>query len=281
MDDIVGSVVVPIVTKNTYHIVWGDGVDFDKIAFVPKYEWKTTDGSAVLRFNHTKTRELYESAIYYGSFINKLNESYKAAPMNRPANAFGNLPFGHMTYDNETKVLDLFVSGSENASSVEVRTIACRTNCPSPGQDCAKDKVERKWSDVANWPLGRLPAAGEDVEIKCPWTMVMDVAETPIFNNILIKGTLKFNQAQPTSILKARTIYVDNGKLLAGTPTAPFTKQLEIQLFGGVNDISLMVDTYVQAGNKLIVTTGEIGLYGVVPTITKTKLNAFADLGAT
>lgn len=102
MDDIKGSVVVPIVTKNTYHIVWGNGVDFDKIAFVPKYEWKATDGSTVLRFNHTKKRELYESSIYFGSFINKVNESYRAAPIDRPSNAFANLPLGHMTYDNAT-----------------------------------------------------------------------------------------------------------------------------------------------------------------------------------
>lgn len=100
-----------------------------------------------------------------------------------------------MTYDNETQTLDLFMSGSENATAIEVRPIACRTNCPSPGQDCSKDTIERKWSDVANWPLGRLPIAGEDVEIMCPWTMVMDIAETPVFNKILIKGTLKFNKA--------------------------------------------------------------------------------------
>lgn len=90
-------------------------------------------------------------------------------------------------------MLDLFVSGNENASSIEVRPVACRTDCPSPGQECSKDKVVRKWSDVANWPLGRLPQADENVEIKCPWTMLVDVAETPIFNKVVIKGTLKFN----------------------------------------------------------------------------------------
>lgn len=111
--------------------------------------------------------------------------------------------------------------------------------------------------------------------------MLVDVAETPIFNKVVIKGTLKFNQAQPSTVFKAKTIYVDGGQLLAGTPTTPFTKLLEIQLFGGKNDMSLIVDSYVQAGNKQLVTTGEIGLYGVVPTVSKTKLQAFAEVGAT
>lgn len=80
MGDIEGSIVVPLITKNTYHIMFGNGVDFEKFAFVPKYAWKPTDGSIVFRFNNTATRELYESNIYYGDFINKVNESFKSTP---------------------------------------------------------------------------------------------------------------------------------------------------------------------------------------------------------
>jgi len=120
MGDIKGSVVVTLITKNTYHLVWGGGIDFDRMLFKPKYNWKTTDGGVVLRFNNSEKRELYESSVYYGSFVNTLNESYKGVPKDRLASdsSFSNMKFGQMVYDNETKVLDLFVSGNENASSI-------------------------------------------------------------------------------------------------------------------------------------------------------------------
>jgi len=46
--------------------------------------------------------------------------------------------------------------------------------------------VVRKWSEVANWESGKLPAAGDDVVVECPWTMLLDIDETPIFNSLTI-----------------------------------------------------------------------------------------------
>lgn len=89
--------------------------------------------------------------------------------------------------------------------------MACRTNCPDPTKDCAVDKLERKWSDVKNWKKGALPAEGEDVVVECPWTMVLDVADTPVFNSLTIVGTLKFDDSIAHTTLKSKSIYVKGG----------------------------------------------------------------------
>lgn len=143
------------------------------------------------------------------------------------------------------------------------------------------DKVVRKWSDTANWPNGILPAAGEDVEILCPWTMLLDIAETPVFKSLTIKGILKFDPTIATTKLKSQSIFIVNGKLIAGSEKTPFPKNIEIHLVGEMNDPMMLVDAYIDAGNKQLVTTGELSLFGKKPIIIMTKLSAYADKGAT
>lgn len=78
MDDIADSWTIAVITGNTYHVVFGlTGIDFDNMAFRPKYKWKPSDKGVIFRFNNTKKRELYESKIYYGKNIHKTHESTK------------------------------------------------------------------------------------------------------------------------------------------------------------------------------------------------------------
>lgn len=130
----------------------------------------------------------------------------------------------------------------------------------------------RLWSDVSNWPNNILPKVNDDVVILCPWNMTLDIAQTPIFNSLTIKGILNFDSSKPLIQLNSKSIYVSTGKLLAGTATVPYLNIIQIQLYGGIYDQSLLIDNYVNVQNKVLVTTGEVSLYGNAPNIVVTKL---------
>jgi len=324
MNDVIPSWTVPVITGRMYHIMWGNGLDFESLAVMPKYNWKSTDKGVMFRLNNTKTRELFESRIYYGknvvaSFesnrsvvglsnertakpeasgilvndhgvlspehnnkweLNGLAHSGVAAPQKETID-FSKLQLGQLDYDNDTKRINFFISGSMNCTSLSLSPVACRTNCPDPTKDCAVDKVERKWSDVKNWKSGVLPAEGEDVVVECPWTMVLDVADTPVFNSLSIVGTLKFDESIAHTTLKSKSIYVKGGQLLAGTPEKAFSKKITIEIHGEATSPDTLVDDYVVGSNKNLIVTGRLALYGPVPTIAKTRLEVYADKGAT
>lgn len=61
---------------------------------------------------------------------------------------FSSMDVGKMQYDNETRSLDVFMSGNQNMTTFTVTPVACRTDCPDPTKDCAQDSIIRKWSDV-------------------------------------------------------------------------------------------------------------------------------------
>lgn len=68
--------------------------------------------------------------------------------------------------------------------------------CDGP---CMSDIVEkpiettiRRWSDPASWDSGKLPIAGESVEIQSGWNMLYDLPESPILSMLEINGRLTF-----------------------------------------------------------------------------------------
>lgn len=50
-----------------------------------------------------------------------------------------------------------------------------------------------------------------------------------------------------------------------------------IEIHGESTDPFTLVDSSVDGGNKQIIVTGQLGLYGKVPKITNTRLAAYAD----
>jgi len=85
----------------------------------------------------------------------------------------------------------------------------------------------RKWSDPKSWAKdgkeGKLPVAGESFTIEKEWNMELDLAETPIFNKIEIKGILRFK----TSIdvhLHVKKVLIRGGELGIGTASKPYLK---------------------------------------------------------
>ena len=71
-------------------------------------------------------------------------------------------------------------------------------------------------------------------------------------------------------ILEAESSWV-KGKLKVGKSSSPFTNNFEIKINGKRNDRGITVDP-LETGNKLIVVTGTMLLYGNYPTTIWTRL---------
>jgi hypothetical protein len=80
-------------------------------------------------------------------------------------------------------------------------------------------------------------------------------------NTLTIDGYAKFDDSDPTATFNivARNIWVRGGVLAAGSPTKPFPASLNIQLLGLKNDSNyVIIDPFVEAGNKVIAVTGHL-----------------------
>ena len=60
-----------------------------------------------------------------------------------------------------------------------------------------------------------MPTETDDVLIPCEWTVKLNLP-TAKFNSIIIDGTLRFDEALPSTRLEVSYIWVRAGKILAG-----------------------------------------------------------------
>jgi len=81
-------------------------------------------------------------------------------------------------------------------------------------------------------------------------------------------------------LIEAENVWIKSGSLKAGTNTTPFSHQLTIQVNGNMDDIGLTVSPDL-TGNKMIVNTGRLELFGTPPATSWTKLTSFANAGDT
>lgn len=79
----------------------------------------------------------------------------------------------------------------------------------------------RLWSDIKNWPMGRLPVEDEDVHIESGWNMTMDLEETPVFRLVRINGILNF-KSDIDIHFKAKHIFIRAGELNIGQIDHPY-----------------------------------------------------------
>ena len=105
--------------------------------------------------------------------------------------------------------------------------------------------------------------------------MIIDI-DIPEFDTILILGELWFNPGKAVTTLKARKIFVRDGKLVAGSATQVFTGIVNIVLSGSQTDEDLLIDNNIEAGNNVLAVTGGLELYGKIPTTTVATLTADA-----
>jgi len=102
----------------------------------------------------------------------------------------------------------------------------------------------------------------------------------PEFDTILILGELWFDNGRAVTTLKARKIFVRNGKLVAGSVTQVFTGIINIILTGTSSDYELLIDNNIEAGNNVLAVTGGLELYGKVPSSKVARLTATASAGS-
>jgi cell surface hyaluronidase len=130
-----------------------------------------------------------------------------------------------------------------------------------------------KWSEASSWASGKVPVAGEAVEIPKGKNMLLDVSAKNL-GDITINGSLRF--AEQDLELSATSIMV-HGTLEIGSSDMPFQHQAVITLNGSDQTLNPM-----NMGTKLIgVMGGQLELHGASRGIPWTKLSATAAKDAT
>ena len=112
--------------------------------------------------------------------------------------------------------------------------------------------------------------------------MIVDVEVIPTLTQLLIKGTLIFQDstAIDTYQLNSKIIHVTRtGKLLIGSSSVPFTKPLTINLHGGQLDDRFVVASTINPSNKLLVVGGQVEIHAQQRAHTQTKLKQSATFG--
>ena len=162
--------------------------------------------------------------------------------------------------------------------TVKTTAVYCRYLCPAPVGVFVKEEFVRYWSNLSQWPEGRLHLPGEDVYVHGNWTIIMDIdpAECGLMS---IDGDVVIEDKFDRNI-SCQAIWVKAGSITAGSASEPFTHQLTIQLNGQKNDPGYTFDPALQ-GNKIMVVTGNLNLFGSGPSTVSTRLLESVSAGDT
>lgn len=102
---------------------------------------------------------------------------------------------------------------------------------------------------------------------------MLDIDPAPI-DYFIIDGTLVADDTRDVYIT-ARSIFIRAGNVTAGSPSTPFQHKFTIQINNTKEDNGWYIDPLV-AGNKYIIVTGSLNLYGVSPKTVQTSLTQSA-----
>jgi hypothetical protein len=263
---------VPFVTGYKYRIHWGSS-PVDWLGF--KIEQSLFEGSewVHLNFNFTDHRENFlvsRGVLPAGvktsdpGFIDVRQTTRKTTPL------VGTDPSGTYFWTNQSdaeafEVMINGVQGNENQwgdlTVTPYRCYGAHCTTVSVTNETVTEKTMKFWSDVSSWPAG-MPTAGSFVEIPSSWHMYLDI-DTPVFQKVEINGILEFSPNKSAS-LHAHWVFIRKGELRSGSETDPTKKtiQHEVVLYGEPLDDSFAFNPDVQGGNKVIVVTGNLSLFG-------------------
>ena len=101
--------------------------------------------------------------------------------------------------------------------------------------------------------------------------MLMDVADTPIFDLVTINGLLTFKRGMNITF-RTKQIFVRAGELHVGSKADPFVDNCNIILYGGRYDKAMAFTSSIEAGNKVIANINTIKMYGKARNQTLTRL---------
>ena len=139
------------------------------------------------------------------------------------------------------------------------------------------------WSNASTWQGGRLPQAGDHVQISASHSIILDT-NTPELGSLLIGGELIFAD-QPVELAAGWIMVHGNSALLQiGTEAEPFQNHAVITLTGSNEDENISGESPLNSGTKflMIMEGGQLELHGASrDKVSWTQLNAHADSGST
>jgi hypothetical protein len=118
----------------------------------------------------------------------------------------------------------------------------------------------------------------ENVTVDSSWTILLDIDPAPA-NYMIIDGAVVAEDTRNVNIT-ARSIFIRAGSITAGSLQNPFRHKFTIQIINTKDDNGWYLDALV-SGNKHLLVTGSLNLYGRYPSTTKTTLAQSAFAGDT
>lgn len=266
------------VTGYKYKIHWGQtGLDWDTMSMSVTETYETTDLPLYFVHNHTEAREVISLKVDGVQMENDTIPDDEADY--RPGQ------FVHYN-DTQDQMLEWVVNGQDKDEFKEViytfTATKCLGNC---GVEAIVEAEEveaefRLWSDVTNWPNETLPVEGDTIEIVSGWKMILDIENPPKFHTMNINGILIFSDEMDIH-LQCINMWVRAGELHIGNETHPHQHMAQITLLGEKEADSLVFDNAIESGNKVIVNTNLIKMFGKSRTINLARLHETVNKGDT
>jgi hypothetical protein len=276
---------VPFITGYNYLLSFTNVANnFDSLALERSKMWDTNDKPINLVFNYTFRRdEFVVSGVNGAGASFNVTNSTDLVTMNKLTDN-SNLPYG--TFHNNIAKKNLYMRiNSYNPLNLtnnlmKVTAVQCsNNNCGLTPPDAVPiENFVRRWSDPTNWV--KVPADGDDVEIKKGWNMLLDVV-TPNLKTVTINGNLIWDPVAEFVELKAQNILVYSGRLEIGTRDSPYTKKTKVTLLGNRFTNNIAINNIVKLPNKVLASIGEISMFGEDRFPYTTKLLNSAKIGDT
>ena len=262
---------IPFVTNHTYNVHWDNSpVDWTTL----QIEQDTFDGGeyVMLVLNFTDHRENFtvtQDTLPSGT-VTSVAKTSALVPDD---------PSGTFIWDNTTSpgTFNITISGkpiTNQFGDISITAYRCYgTHCSTVTNytESTGPVTVYYWSNISTWSGGVLPQKGSYVQIPTDWHLYLDVI-TPVLHQIEINGVLEF-MPNMTAELHANWIFVRAGSIVSGSPTTPTPNNIthSIVLHGLPTDPSFAFNPDVQGGNKVLVVTGNLSMYGY-PKITTSYL---------
>ena len=267
--------VIGYVTGHKYKIHWGQtGLDWDTMTMTISENYEETDEPIYFVHNYTEFREEISLTI---DGVKSENDTIASNPDDW-------VPGQYIHYnDSQHRELHWVVNGKDKLPGAEKSynfvATKCVTGCTEAIVEVEEVEAEfRYWSDVKNWPNETLPAEGDTVEIVSGWKMILDIEEPPKFHTIKVNGILIFSDEIDIH-LQAINIYVRAGELHIGNETHPHQHNALITLLGEKEADTIVFDNGIEAGNKILINTNIVKMFGKSRTKNLARLHQEANKG--
>ena len=258
---------VPFVTGYSYNVHW-DNTPVDWLSMSIEQYTFAGDEYVHLVMNFTDNRENF--TVSRGPSGNA-DTNIKVSNL---ATFTGSESSGTFKWNSNTNpgIFEMIINGiqgnADQFGNITVTAYPCIGNCSTVNQYNNTNGTNTTnvtlyyWSDSKIWPNNTLPIAGSYVEILSSWHLYLDM-DTPVIHELEINGILEFLPNVSAS-LNAEWIFVRAGSIVSGSSASPTPSNIihSIVLHGNPLDQSFAFNPDVEGGNKVIVVTGNVTLYG-------------------